>query len=160
MERSRVRAIALGFLLSAAAALNAASPARPYTVENYDASIRADLAQQRLYGEVAIRFHGQGDIAVSALELDAGGLKITSVREGESPQSFEQNKRSLFVVLTHPVHPDEQRTIKVQYEAGPASGLRFFPIRSSPPMSVTGCLRATHPANARPCILLSPLRRI
>jgi len=123
----RVAPIALWFLLSAGVLLSAASPARPYTVENYDAGIRADLAQQRLYGEVAIRFHGQGDIAVSALEFDAGGLKVTSVREGEYQQSFEQNRRLLFVVLTRPVHPDEQRTIKVQYEAGPASGLRFFP---------------------------------
>jgi aminopeptidase N len=122
-----VAPIALVFLLSAGDSLSAASPARPYTVENYDASIRADLAQQLLYGEVTIRFHGLGDIAVSALEFDAGGLKVTSVREGESSQSFEQNRRSLFVVLTRPVHPDEQRTIAVRYQAGPASGLKFFP---------------------------------
>jgi aminopeptidase N len=121
-----VAPIALGFLSSAGDLPGAALPARPYTVENYDASIRADLAQQRLYGEVAIRFRGQGDIAASALEFDAGGLKVTSVREGEGPQSFEQNRRSLFVVLTRPVHPDEQRTITVQYQAGPASGLLFF----------------------------------
>jgi aminopeptidase N len=122
----RVAPIALGFLLSAGDSLSAALPARPYTVENYDASIRADPAQQRLYGEVTIRFRGLGDVAVSALEFDAGGLKVTSVREGESPQSFEQNRRSLFVVLTRPVHLDEQRTITVQYQAGPASGLKFF----------------------------------
>jgi aminopeptidase N len=122
----RVAPIALVFLLSAGGSLSAALPARPYTVENYDASIRADPAQQRLYGEVTIRFRGQGDIAVSALEFDAGGLKVTSVREGEDAQSFEQNRRSLFVVLTRPVHPDEQRTITVQYQAGPASGLKFF----------------------------------
>jgi aminopeptidase N len=112
--------------LSAANSLSAALPARPYTVENYDAGIRADLAHERLYGEVAIRFRGQGDTAVSALEFDAGGLKVTSVLEGKDPQSFEQNRRSLFVVLTSPVHPDEQRTITVQYEAGPAPGLKFF----------------------------------
>jgi aminopeptidase N len=122
----RLAPIALGFLLSAGDSLSAASPVRPYTVENYDASIRADLAQQRLYGEVTIRLRGQGDIAVSALEFDAGGLKVTSVREGEGSQSFEQNRRSLFVVLTRPVHPDEQRTITVQYQAGPAAGLKFF----------------------------------
>jgi aminopeptidase N len=121
-----VAPIAIGFLLSAGYLPSAALPARPYTVENYDTSIRADVAQERLYGEVAIRFRGQGDIAVSALEFDAGGLKVTSVQEDKAPQSFEQNRRSLFVVLTRPVHPDEERTITVQYEAGPASGLKFF----------------------------------
>ncbi len=106
--------------------MRAALPARPFTVENYDANIRADPAQQRLYGEVAIRFRGRGDIAVSALEFDADGLKVMSVREGEAPQSFEQNRRSLFVALIRPVHPDEERNITVRYEAGPASGLKFF----------------------------------
>jgi aminopeptidase N len=113
--------------LSAVVPLKAAPSPRPYTVEHYDVNIRADFAKQRLFGEATIRFHGQGDNAVSALEIDADRLQIIAVREGQSPQSFEQNRGSVFVVLTRPVHPDEQRTITVEYEAGAAAGLNFFP---------------------------------
>ncbi len=117
--------VAYCLFCSALVPLTAAPLPRPYSVENYDLAMRVDLAKQRLFGEVKIRFHGQGDIAVSALELDAGSLKVTNVLEDEAPQSFDQNHGKLFVVLTRPVHPDEQRTIAIQYEAGPSAGLKF-----------------------------------
>jgi len=107
--------------------LGAAPPARMYTVENYDVSIQPDLAKQRLNGEVRIRFHSLTDTDISALELDAGGLVIESVLEGQAPQPFERNHGLLFVVLTKPLRPDEPRTIAVRYQAGPAPGLKFFP---------------------------------
>jgi aminopeptidase N len=105
----------------------AATLARPYTVENYDVSVRADLANQRLYGEVNIRLHGLADTPISALELDAGGLEVGSVTEGQAPQPFERDRGKLVVVLTNPLRPDEPRTITVRYQAGPAPGLKFFP---------------------------------
>jgi aminopeptidase N len=114
------------FAWSAIIPLAAAPLARMYTAENYDVSIRPDLAKQRLYGEVSIRFHSRTDTAISALELDAGGLLITSVMEGQAPQSFERNRSMLFVVLTKPLRPDGPRTITVRYEAGPAPGLKFL----------------------------------
>jgi aminopeptidase N len=112
---------------SAIVPLGAAPLTRLYTVENYDVSIRPDLATQRLDGEVRIRFHSQTDTAISALELDAGGLQVTSVVEGEAPQLFERNHKLLFVVLTNPLRRDEPRTITVRYQAAPAPGLKFFP---------------------------------
>jgi aminopeptidase N len=106
--------------------LAAAPIRRPYTVENYDVSIRTDLAKQRLDGEVKIRFHSQMDTPISALELDAGGLQIASVVEGQASQYFERNGSTLAVALTNPLRPDEHRTITVRYQAGPAAGLKFF----------------------------------
>jgi aminopeptidase N len=107
--------------------LVAAPLPRPYTVENYEVSIQADLAKQRLSGEVKIRFHSQVDTAISALELDAGGLQIASVVEGQAPLRFERKGSTLVIVLTDPLRPDEHRTITVRYQAGPAEGLKFFP---------------------------------
>ncbi len=107
--------------------LVASAPRRPYTVENYDVNIQPDLAKQRLTGEVRIRFHSQADSPISALELDAGGLQIASVVEGQAPQYFERKGDRLAVVLTNAVRPDEHRTITVRYQAGPAPGLKFFP---------------------------------
>jgi aminopeptidase N len=107
--------------------LVAAPLPRPYTVENYDVSIQPDLVKQCLNGEVRIRFHSQVDTPISALELDAGGLQIASVVEGQAPQWFERKDSLLLVVLTNPLRLDEHRTITVRYRAGPAPGLKFFP---------------------------------
>lgn len=107
--------------------LMAAPLRRPYTVENYDAAIQADVAGRRLIGEATIRFHSLSDTPISALELDAGGLRIASVAEGRAAQYFERNGRMLAVVLTNPLRPDEHRSITVRYEAGAAEGLKFFP---------------------------------
>jgi aminopeptidase N len=107
--------------------LGAATLSRPYTVENYDVSVRVDLANQRLYGEVSIRLHGLADTPISALELDAGGLEVGSVTEGQASQPFERDRSKLVVVLTNPLRPDEPRTVTVRYQAGPAPGLKFFP---------------------------------
>jgi aminopeptidase N len=106
--------------------LMAAPLRRPYTVENYDVGIQADLAGRRLSGEATIRFHSLSDTPISALELDVGGLRIASVAEGQAAQYFERNGRMLAVVLTNPLRPDEHRSIAVRYEAGPAEGLKFF----------------------------------
>jgi aminopeptidase N len=113
-------------LWSGIISLAAAPASRPYTIENYDVSIRPDLANQRLKGEVRIRLHSQVDTAISALELDADALQIASVEEGQDPQYFERKGSLLFVVLTHPLRADEHRTITVRYQAGPSPGLKFF----------------------------------
>jgi aminopeptidase N len=119
--------VAMCLAFSAVAALEAAPVSRLYTVENYDVSIQPDLTKQLLYGEARIRFHTQADTAISALELDAGGLQITAVLEGQTPQYFERKGSLLVVVLTNPLHAEEHRTITVRYQAGPAPGLKFFP---------------------------------
>jgi aminopeptidase N len=107
--------------------LAAAPLTRPWTAENYDVNIQTDLAKQRLYGEVGIRFHSLASTAISALEFDAGSLEITTVLEGQTPQPFERDHNLLVVVLTNPLHPDESRTLTVRYQAKPAPGLKFFP---------------------------------
>jgi aminopeptidase N len=107
--------------------LAAAPVTRLYTVENYDVSLRADLARQVLYGEIKIRLHSQAETAISALELDAGGLQITSVLEGQAPQYYDRKGSLLVVVLTTPLHQEEHRTITVRYQAGAGPGLKFFP---------------------------------
>jgi aminopeptidase N len=122
----RVLRTRVGLAFIAILPLAAAPLRRPYTAEHYDVRIQVDLANQRLHGEVKIRFHSQADTPISALDLDAGGLEVASVVEGQAPQYFERNGGALAVVLTNPLRPDEHRTITVRYEAGPAPGLKFF----------------------------------
>lgn len=119
--------IANCLVFSAILPLLAAPLPRPYTVDSYDARIRVDLVKQRVNGEVTIGFHTGGDTSISALELDAGGLQIASVLEGQAPQWFERRGAMLVVVLTKPLQPDEHRAILLQYQAKPAPGLKFYP---------------------------------
>jgi aminopeptidase N len=100
--------------------------ARPYAVENYDVIIRPNLVSQHLDGEVKIRIHSRVDEAISALELDAGTLQITTVEEGQERQWFERKGSSLLIALTNPLHPDEHRTLTVRYQAEAAPGLKFY----------------------------------
>lgn len=115
------------WVLWSVAPLLASLPERLYTAENYDVGINADLAGQRLYGEARITLHSHASFQISALELDAGGLQISSVVEGNSPQWFERNRNLLFITLTNPLRSNEQRTLTIRYQAGPAPGLKFFP---------------------------------
>lgn len=107
--------------------LAAAPLPRPYTVEAYDVRIRVDIANQSLDGEATIRLRNTGESAISALEFDAGGMRIASVTEDRSPQYFERKANLLAVVLTDALQPDERRTLTVKYQARAASGLKFFP---------------------------------
>jgi aminopeptidase N len=100
--------------------------ARPYAVENYDVSIRLDLASQRLDGEVKIRIHSRADEAISVLELDAGTLQIEGVEEGQERQLFERAGSRLLVALTNPLYPGQHRTVTVRYQAGASPGLKFY----------------------------------
>jgi aminopeptidase N len=122
-----VRAVSWLLWLALVPLMVAAPPTRPYTVESYDVTIQPDLSKQLLYGEVRIRLHDKTDTDVSALELDGGGLQISSVMEGQTSLLFERNHGKLFVVLTKPLRPNEPRTITVRYQAGSAPGLKFFP---------------------------------
>jgi aminopeptidase N len=99
---------------------------RLYTVENYDVRIEPDLAARHLTGEVKIRIRSLADADISAFELDAGEIRIDSVKEGQAAQWFERSQGKLFVSLTNPLRPDEPRTVTIAYRAGPAAGLRFF----------------------------------
>jgi aminopeptidase N len=113
--------------LEPGATLSAANITRPYTVEHYEGSLRVDLPGQRITGEVSIRMRGLGDSGVSAIELDAAReLTVTSVREDQAAQSFEQDRGMLFVVLSNELYPGQVRTLTLQYDAAGSDGLPFF----------------------------------
>lgn len=105
--------------------LCAAQLPRPYTVDSYDAAIRADLGKQRLAGEVKIEFHSLAESAIPALELDAGALQVASVTDAGSVQYFDRKGGLLIVALSNPLMPEEHRAITIRYQAAPASGLKF-----------------------------------
>lgn len=89
---------------------------RRYAIAHYDVRIAPLLAARRLSGTETIRFRE----TASAVELDAGALKIQSITEDGTPVQFEHRGPLLLV-------PGDHRVLSVRYEAGPAKGLVFFP---------------------------------
>lgn len=116
-----------GLAWAATLPLAAALLPRPYTVDRYEVTIRADLERQRLAGEVTIEFHSLAESPIPALELDAGALRIASVTDGAATQYFERKSGLLIVALTNPLMPEERRAVTVRYQAEPAGGLKFSP---------------------------------
>ncbi len=129
--RRYISSLALRIAVSVAAtgciALAAAPAPRLYTVEHYDVALQSDLSRRRLAGEATLRFHSLSDEPVTALELDAGGLEISSVEEGKIPQWFERQGEMLVIALAKPLYPRESRSLSLRYQAGPSAGLAFFP---------------------------------
>lgn len=105
---------------------SAAPLTRPYVVEHYDVHLTPDLAVKRMAGEVSIKLTGRTE-RLDAVELDAGDMEITSVKEGQTALYFERKDKKLIVVLASPVFKDDHRTITIRYTAVPAKGLVFFP---------------------------------
>jgi len=142
--------------------LGAAPLPRQYTVDAYDVSIQADLQKQCLYGEARIRLHGLSDTPFSALDLDAGGIQVSSVMEGQVAQVFEQDRGKLFVVLAKPLVSGESRGIVIRYQAGRLPGIKFsadqvyttvtsdwLPVNDRPGERATLHLTITAPENTK-----------
>lgn len=127
MEVRRLLRKLIGLAWVAILPLPAVPLPRPYTVDRYDAGIRADLGNERLTGEVKIEFHSKAESPIPALELDAGALQVASVTDGQTAQYFDRKGSLLIVALANPLMPEEHRTIAIRYQARPAAGLKFFP---------------------------------
>jgi len=106
--------------------LTAAPLARPYSVQHYDVHLVPDLAAKSLSGEATIRLTSAID-RLDAVELDAGDMRILSVKDGQAASYFERKEKLLIVVLATPAYKDEHRTLTIRYSAVPAKGLVFFP---------------------------------
>jgi aminopeptidase N len=112
--------------LALAGPATAAPLTRPYVVEHYDVHLTPDLAAKRMAGEVSIKLTSRAD-RLDAVELDAGDMKIASVKEGQAGLYFERKEKILIVAMRSPVYKNDHRTITIRYTAVPAKGLVFFP---------------------------------
>ncbi|MGA1997051.1 MAG: M1 family aminopeptidase [Bryobacteraceae bacterium] len=136
--RERTRASAppwLGWFAPAmAAALMAPALAEPlprlYRVEHYDVRITLDPAAGRLTGDAVIRFESITENLVS-LDLDAGGLTVSSVEEAGKPDYFERQGEHLIVVLNAPANPGEPRALAIHYQAASSKGVEITATEAS-----------------------------
>jgi aminopeptidase N len=125
MRRARTRASAPLWLAAALIVPALADPLpRLYRVEHYDVRISLDPATGRLTGEAVIRFESTTENLVS-LDLDAGGLTVSSVEEAGKPDYFERQDERLIVVLNGPANPGEPRALAIHYRAGSSKGVEI-----------------------------------
>jgi aminopeptidase N len=114
------------FALAVATALIAPALAdslpRLYRVEHYGVRITLDPSAGRLTGDAVIRFESTTENLVS-LDLDAGGLTVSSVEEAGKPDYFERQGDLLIVVLNSPATPGEPRSIAIHYQAASSKGV-------------------------------------
>ncbi|MGP8246097.1 MAG: M1 family aminopeptidase [Bryobacteraceae bacterium] len=97
---------------------------RLYRVAHYDVRIALDPAAGRLAGDAVIRFESTTENLVS-LDLDAGGLTVSSVEEAGKPDYFERQGEHLIVVLNGPANPGDPRAVEIHYQAGSSKGVEI-----------------------------------
>jgi aminopeptidase N len=114
--------------LALAAALLCSASADPlprlYRAEHYDVRIELDPAAGRIVGDAVIRFESTTENLVS-LELDAGGLAVSSVEEAGKQDYFEVQGERLVVALSAPANPGEPRAVEIHYRAGTSKGVEI-----------------------------------
>lgn len=100
--------------------------AADFDVLDYAADLRIDPAAKSVRGEVAVSIVIETD-GLSAVGLDAPGLTIESVSEGDRVLAHETREGRLRVILDRPAARGEKRTLTVRYSGQPERGMRFAP---------------------------------
>lgn len=95
--------------------------AADFDVLHYAADLRIDPAAKSVHGEVAVTFAS----GPAEIDLDAPGLTIESVSEGESTLAHETRDGRLHITLDRPAARGEKRTITVRYSGRPERGMSF-----------------------------------
>jgi aminopeptidase N len=98
---------------------------------HYDVKLEPDMGAQRLSGHVAIRFQFTTQYAAlsntNVVELDAGELEITSVKEGKQRLSYSKEGKRLSITMPKRARDKRERTIQIAFNGKPKFGLRFLP---------------------------------
>jgi aminopeptidase N len=126
LQRFQPLARAATLALALLGPLAAGPLTRPFAVDHYDVHLVPDFANKTMAGEATLRLTSRIE-RMDAVELDAGDLQITSVKEGQAVAYFERKEKTVIVVLAPPVFKDQHCTLTIRYSAGPAKGLVFFP---------------------------------
>jgi aminopeptidase N len=103
------------------------APSRDYDLQHSRISLRFDLDQKKVTGEVThslTLFHN----STSKISFDAAGLNIQSVTINKSPAKFETDttRNKLIVDLPAPAAAGSKLDVTIRYDAKPTKGLYFI----------------------------------
>jgi aminopeptidase N len=126
------RASLAAAILGVAALLGAAvradrpyAPSREYHLENVRVSLRFDLDQRKVIGDVT---HTLSTLhsGLTHLDFDCAELTISSARVNGKDAAFDLRDDKLRVQLAQPAKSGEKFEVELKYEGKPTSGLYFI----------------------------------
>ena len=130
-KKARSRAILSAAALGLAALLGAAAradrpyaPSRDYDLQNVRVSLRFDLDQRKVIGDVT---HTLSTLraGVTHLDFDCAELTVSSARVNGKDAAFDLHDDELHVQLAQPAKFGEKFDVELKYEGKPTSGLYF-----------------------------------
>ena len=101
------------------------APSRDYHLQNVRVSLRFDLDQRKVIGEVTHTLSPLRD-GLTHLDFDSADLTISSARVNGKDATFELRGDKLRVNLAQPAKAGERLEVDLRYEGKPTSGLYFI----------------------------------
>jgi aminopeptidase N len=101
------------------------APSRDYHLQNVRVSLRFDLEQRKVFGEVTHTLSTLRD-GETHLDFDCADLMISSARVNGKDAVFDLRDGKLRLQLAQPAKAGEKFEIDLRYEGKPTSGLYFI----------------------------------
>jgi aminopeptidase N len=101
------------------------APSRDYHLQNVRVSLRFDIDQRKVIGEVTHTLSTLRD-GVTHLDFDCAELTVSSARVNGKDAAFDLRDDKLRVQLAQPAKSDEKFDVELKYEGKPTSGLYFI----------------------------------
>src|SRR6202171_4305738 len=101
------------------------APSRDYDLGNVRISLRFDLDQRKVIGEVTHTLSALRD-GLTHLDFDCADLIISSARVNGKDTTFDLRDDKLHVNLPQPAKAGEKFEVNLRYEGKPTTGLYFI----------------------------------
>src|SRR6202163_4862701 len=101
------------------------APSRDYHLQNVRISLRFDLDQRKVIGEVTHTLSSLRD-GLTHLDFDSADLTISSARVNGKDATFELRDNKLRVNLAQPAKAGEKFDVNILYQGKPTTGLYFI----------------------------------
>src|SRR5882762_2584261 len=101
------------------------APSRDYHLQNVRVSLRFDLDQRKVIGEVTHTLSTLRD-GLTHLDFDCAEITVSSARVNGKDATFDLRDNKLHVNLAQPAKAGEKFEVNLQYEGKPTTGLYFI----------------------------------
>lgn len=95
-----------------------------FHVRHYRLALNVDLERKELRGRVAVTLESLRD-GLREAALDAGELRIASVRAGRKPLAYVLEGERIRITLPKPLRVGERATVEIAYATNPRKGFTF-----------------------------------
>ncbi len=101
------------------------APSRDYDLQNVRVSLRFDIDQRKVMGDVTQTLSALRD-GLTHLDFDCAELAVSSARVNGKDAAFDLHDNQLRVRLAQPAKSGEKFEVELKYDGKPTSGLYFI----------------------------------